>query len=253
MSTDSSGNTPHDIDVPELTARITNSLQVRVQPVRHHWDHHPHPVHAINWFDTRSLWLYNLYNAIAAGSVEKVGGVPLFKGRWQETLYGQQHDQRETLLLVRYPSAENFTSMLANRLFQITSVLREIAVKHFSFGLSKATTVELSEWGGKDTQHYLVHHWTSTDQGAADEERERFHVAAKHLDVSVAFSARIEYTLALKKANTESTQVPCLMHQLLLLSHTDQRALRNCIASDSYKAALELTDTSYIALMSRIA
>ena len=252
MSIESSGNSQIDAGIPELTARVTNSLQVCVQPKYDNGDH-THPVHAINWFDTRSLWLYNLYNVIAASSVSKVGGIPLFKGRWLETLHGLEQDQRETLLLVRYPGAESFTRMLANRLFQVTSVLREIAVKNFSFGLSRATTVDLTEWGSNDTQHYLVHHWTSSDQKPSGDELERFRAEAIRLDVSVVFSARIEYTLELKKARSESTPVPCLMHYMLLLSHTDDKALRSCVAGDAYQAALELTDTSYIALMHRIA
>ena len=37
-------------------------------------------VYAVNWFNTRSAWLYDFYNLIAARSVLAVGGVPILKG-----------------------------------------------------------------------------------------------------------------------------------------------------------------------------
>ena len=120
-----------------LAAPISRRSRIRITPYGHPFD--GAVIHAINWFDTRSLWLYNVYNRLAAGSVARIGGQPLFKARLVEVLRGNVSDRRETLLLVRYPGVSQFASMLSDRRFQLTSVLRELAVRRFSFGLSEST------------------------------------------------------------------------------------------------------------------
>ena len=94
------------------------------------------PLFAINWFNTRARWLYNLYNRIAAGSVFRIGAKVFFKGRLVRTLMGPSKAARSTLLIVNYPSGERFLDLLSGRFFQITSVLRMLAVRDFSFVLN---------------------------------------------------------------------------------------------------------------------
>jgi uncharacterized protein (DUF1330 family) len=115
-----------------MERRITRGTKIVLQAV-HDEDVLKNPLFAINWFNTRSLWLYNLYNMIASRSLSKIGGRVLFKGRVMETLLGSPEDTREILLIVNYPSGERFLDLLSNRFFQITSLLRLAAVRDFSF------------------------------------------------------------------------------------------------------------------------
>ena len=65
--------------------KITGKMRVRIsgdeEVLRN-------PLFAINWFDTRVALVYHFYNLIAAPRVFKVGGKALFKGQYQETIYG---------------------------------------------------------------------------------------------------------------------------------------------------------------------
>ena len=93
------------------------------------------PLFAINWFDTRVALVYHFYNLIAAPRVFKVGGKALFKGEYQETIYGNPDMKRKFLLIVNYPSANRFLDLVSDKVFQVFSVFRIAAVKSFSFVL----------------------------------------------------------------------------------------------------------------------
>lgn len=119
------------------------------------------PLYAINWFNTKSKNLYNLYGALAFPHVKKVGGEVVFKGKIRATLKGNEKLRRESLLIVKYPSADSFLGLFAQKLFLIKSLLRVKAVKDFVFGF-----VRMSNGTTQSTQHpkkysgdksYLVH------------------------------------------------------------------------------------------------
>lgn len=119
------------------------------------------PLYAINWFNTKSKNLYNLYGALAFPHVKKVGGEVVFKGKVIESLNGNESLKRESLLIVKYPSADSFLGLFAQKLFLIKSLLRVKAVKDFVFGF-----VRMSNGTAQSTQHpkkysgdknYLVH------------------------------------------------------------------------------------------------
>jgi len=240
-----------DMQIPEnLIAPISKSMRVRVVPRMQGQDHQS-VVHAINWFDTRSLLLYNIYNALAARSVRRINGLPIFKGRLYETLSGSSENGRETLLLVRYPDAQHFTKMVANREFQLTSVLREAAVKRFTFGLSTAPTVELSEWGSEQEGSFLVHHWKGKLQ-TREMVLAKVVTAAKTCGASVVFRASITYTLQMKKDRKDLVTVPCLMDHFAMLHHADENILRSCFGSTEYQEALAASDSSFVGLMHRL-
>jgi uncharacterized protein (DUF1330 family) len=119
-----------------MERRITRGTKIILQPI-HNAEVLSNPLFAINWFNTRSLWLYNVYNLIASRSLFRIGGKVLFKGRVTETLLGSPEDEREILLIVNYPSGERFLDLLSDRFFQITSLLRLAAVRDFSFVLNQ--------------------------------------------------------------------------------------------------------------------
>jgi len=123
-----------------IEATIVASTTVRIERLNNNsaWEH---PVHAINWFDTRLLLLYNFYNLLAGRSVARVGGTPLVKGKLISRIVGTDASQRQILLLVRYPSPAQFKTMLESTYFKLVSVLRGLAVKNFTFCLSHAQGV----------------------------------------------------------------------------------------------------------------
>ena len=119
-----------------MQRQITRGTKIVLEAV-HDKDALKNPLFAINWFNTRSLWLYNIYNKIASRSLFGVGGKVLFKGRVTETLLGSPDDAREVLLIVNYPSGVAFLDLLSDRFFQATSLLRMAAVRDFSFALNQ--------------------------------------------------------------------------------------------------------------------
>lgn len=94
-------------------------------------------LYAINWFDLKRPKLYNFYNQLAYKHVKAVGGAIQFKGTVIEKVKGPIENDRKMLLIVRYPSASQFLSMIANKMFLFKSVLRLKSVMHFTFGFAK--------------------------------------------------------------------------------------------------------------------
>jgi len=119
------------------------------------------PLYAINWFNTKSKRLYNLYGALAFPHVKKVGGEVVFKGKVREILSGDNSLKRETLLIVKYPSADGFLGLFSQKLFLLKSLLRVKAVKDFVFGFVKLaggtaqSTQKPEKYNGDKS--YLVH------------------------------------------------------------------------------------------------
>ncbi len=100
------------------------------------------PLFAINWVDTRWPLLYSIYMGLASRLVRKIGGVPIFKGHTQQTLAGSEADARDILLIVRYPSASSFLSLVLSRTFQVVSLLRITAVRSLSFVFNRRLDAE---------------------------------------------------------------------------------------------------------------
>lgn len=113
-----------------IERQVTKRTKLVVQGSKQALDN---PLFAINWFDTRAGWLYQLYNYLSAGRLYKIGGKVFFKGKVTKMIAGDASLARRNLLIVNYPSAEHFLDLAADRLFQFFSVLRIIAVKNFSF------------------------------------------------------------------------------------------------------------------------
>jgi len=95
------------------------------------------PIYAINWFNLNRPWLYNLYSKVAYPHVVKVGGKVLLKAVVTDQLVSEPVFNRTNLLIVRYPSAQAFLSMLSSKLFLLKSILRIKSVKDFIFGFTK--------------------------------------------------------------------------------------------------------------------
>lgn len=94
-------------------------------------------IYAINWFDLKRPWLYEFYNQVAFPHVKEVGGQVHFKGLVSQKIKGPDEMDRQMLLIVKYPGADQFLKMISNKTFLFKSVLRIKAVDYFTFGFTK--------------------------------------------------------------------------------------------------------------------
>jgi uncharacterized protein (DUF1330 family) len=200
------------------------------------------PVYAINWFNTRFLWLYNFYNMLGSVSVKKVGGTPIFKGRVKTVLHGEADHRRDVVLLVNYPAIENFRQMLESRYFQLVSVLRMLAVKEFTFGFSKPTIKVSGFTATNENKVYAMHHY----QGDIDIAESVVKII-ENSSVGIFYSGRITSLLF---AGDE--QVPCLMTGMILLEADNEDQIEAIMADKAYMGIVEETKSSFIATLSRV-
>ncbi len=244
------GTTKHDDNASGSTQYLSAKLygKTSVQIVRDRqdisWDHQ---IHAINWFNTRFLFLYNFYNFLAARSVTRVSGVPLFKGRLIARVLGDASDQRDVLLIVQYPSPRHFRDMLGNSYFKFVSIVRAVAVQRFTFclthTLNKPDIASLKE----RNNHFGVHHFRGN---AADAEQ----LLAELLkaDVPVLFSSLKTHELATANETGTSTPVPTLMDGIVVFACEDESVLQTLVATAGYQNCINSFSSSFVALFKQI-
>ena len=204
-------------------------------------------VYAINWFDAWQLQLYNFYNLLAGRSVSKVGGVPLFKGRLLSKLYGSDEDQRQILLLVRYPAPDNFRRMVANPFFKVVSLLRMIAVRKFTFCLSHVLIEENIPKQLNAEDVYGVHHFRG-DTEMATLIGDSLH---QH-GIDVIFSSIKTHELFTVTGNESPIAVPALMDGIVLFKCKDEISVKNIITSNAYQNILQQSESSFVGTFKRI-
>jgi len=204
------------------------------------------PVHAINWFNTRFMPLYNFYNLVAARSVTRVGGKPLFKGRLTKHITGDDKDLRSVLLLVRYPSPVNFKDMAENLYFKMVSSLRAMAVQDFTFCLSHVTQADSVPAEVDATVNFAAHHF----RGTADT-IDKVQALVDANSVRLNFSSVKTHELS-SGGEKGTTAIPSLMDGLILLSAPDTAELESLFASVEYKHIIDQTESSFIGLFKRL-
>ena len=204
------------------------------------------PVHAINWFNTRFMPLYNFYNLVAARSVTRVGGKPIFKGRLTKHITGDNKDLRTVLLLVRYPSPVNFKNMAENLYFKVVSLLRAMAVQDFTFCLSRVTQTDSVPATLDATVSFAAHHF----RGSADT-IDKVQVLADASSVMLDFASVKTHVLS-SGGGKGTTAIESLMDGLILLSAPDTAELESLFASVEYKHIIDQTESSFIGLFKRL-
>ena len=239
-----------------LTVNIIANLKVHITALRSEFQL-AHPVYAMNWFNTNWLWLYNFYNLLAARSVLKIDGLPFFKARVERTLHGNIEDRRTMLLIVRYPSIENFKRMLESRYFQFVSLFRDIAVKEFTFSFSTRLDVQ-------DTQNslpitkidnygvYAVHHFRIHDDLNSAALTKQVRELAKEARVDLVFSSEISARLYTQQGEKEALPVDTVMENCLILQAQTDADIELLINSDAYQALIAKTQGSFIATLNRV-
>ena len=239
---------------PSIVADITGKIRVLITAQRADYEI-DQPVYALNWFNSRWLMLYNFYNAIAARSVLKIGGVPFFKARVVDTLYGNEADYRSVVLIVRYPSVTNFKTMLQSRYFQLVSIVRGMAVAQFTFGFStRSDSQDVGEFNDQfrisESKVYAIHHYRSSDRLSEIAVRAA-ELAASH-QVTLAFSSHVCARLYTQNGTNPPAAVETIMDGCMVLQADSRTHIDQWVASADCQELLATTDSSFIATLDRI-
>ena len=207
---------------------------------------------AINWFDVKSKWLYDLYNKLASPHVYEVGGRPFFKGRFIKRLLGEPSDEREILLIVNYTKAQDFLDMVGNKKFQIKSLIRESAVKDFTFGFVKRNDSEerpelkVGKYDGQ--MKYMVHHFKN---GHDSVDVEGLKSAAEAQGVSLHFSGIKAVMVERKQSGGELKTASFLMDSILLFESADEEKFELLLEMDHYQNFIQQNESNYIGVFGR--
>lgn len=177
------------------------------------------PLFAVNWINTRWALLYNVYMALAGRLVRKIDGVPVFKGHTEETLAGSAADARDILLIVRYPSASGFLSLVDRRAFQLVSLLRIAAVGSFSFVFGRRIDVGPTEVKRPIAKRvpaaYAALMYAS--DGEAPLEFAKLERAAGRHGVAIHFHSVRTASLALLRAGGSGREIPYVTDRVAIL------------------------------------
>jgi len=212
-----------------------------------------HPLFAINWFNTRSLWLYNIYNIIASRSLFKVGGKVLFKGRVTETLLGSPDDAREVLLIVNYPSGVAFLDLLSDRFFQATSLLRMAAVRDFSFALNQRGDGPerlAHQMQSFDPSRAWAVHLFSSDRDIGEEIQTLRTIAAKET-ITLRFASWRAAIVHKENSGGIREALHYVTDRVVILEADSQARLRAAVAGRFREFACSVSN-SYIGLLKRM-
>ena len=209
------------------------------------------PIYAINWFNTKTQWVYDFYNFLAVKAVKKIGGGPFFKGKHTKTLYGEDESKRDILLVVRYPSLQNFRTMLEDKYFQLVSLIRIAAVKNFTFGISKrvdagADFQPMVKADNKKTA-YAVHHYSGPNDISAE-----LQGLTANSAVDIFFNSQIKAHIATGKSQENCELVVCIIENVLILSAADEDDIIAFTQASPYQNLIQKTETSFIGLYSRV-
>ena len=235
-----------------LQASINKNTKVFIQSL-HNEIKFDQPTYAINWFNTRQLWLYNIYNLLASRSVTKIKGVPFFKGLVKETLYGEDQYRRDVLLIVYYPSCYAFKSMLESVYFQLVSVLRMAAIKSFSFGFFlPQKKLKIPEPDQCST--YFFHHFSGN---GIDENRHIINqlqqaINASQNNAKILFEGSVGAHLYSGDQHLSKEKIPCIMDAAIVVQAESINILKKIISDPSYQEVITKTQHSFIATLQRV-
>jgi uncharacterized protein (DUF1330 family) len=228
-----------------LKASITKNNFIYIESIEGEIDTQKR-IYAINWFNTKSPWLYNLYNTLANPMVEKSGGRGFLKGKIKKTLHGIKSEHRDVLLIVTYPSLKHFTKLVEMPLFLLVSLLRMLAVKEFTFGFSHRVDDENVVEVPKTQGQYAVHHYKSKDSISKEVE-----LLSKESNVEVYYMGEI-FALLSFGDEKKKEQTPCLMDGVVVFTSEQMKNIEDFVQREKYQALINKTQSSFIATLERV-
>ena len=233
---------------PEIRGKVTSKIDVLIKANDTNVDLNQ-SFYAINWFDTKIEWMYHFYNFLASRSVVKIGGIPFFKAKIKEVLSGDAKDQRELLLIVRYPNGNQFKALMQSTYFKMVSIFRIFSVTKFTFGFThEIVSDQVSKKA--DDLYYAIHHFkTKKDSTQVINE------LSQHFpeQIQVKYAGAMVANLYSHEKNKEAEQIPNLMDAIIIVQSKDEDAIRSVFSSTAYQYVMkEFTSSSFISLLNRI-
>lgn len=206
---------------------------------------------AINWFDLKRSWLYELYNRIVIGDVREIGAYPIFKGRLNKVILSNDRLKRDMLLVVKYPDANAFLKMISKGLFQLKSIFRTSSVRHFQFGFMQKLNAEnpqpaISKYTGK--LRYLVH----VCEGNNYPDIPSLLDYAKVNEIFPHFVGTKAALLGIQKENEKLKTLDFMLSYVLVFGGYDDAALASFVETDHYQQFVHSNQTNFIGLYDRI-
>ena len=244
----SPGETAQKIE-RKITGSITATIQGQLDEIES-------PLFAINWFDTRIATVYHFYNFLAAGRVFKIGGKVFFKGKNLQTICGNESLARKFLLIVNYPSGHAFLDLVSDRIFQVMSVFRILAVKQFSFVLQKRIGEpqllrdQIPKIEGP-VKPYAVVHCAGIDNSQLESAEQQFAQIASANACELVFYGYESGRVATAKAGAQPNRVEYITPATVVLSAKSQADLLKFFESSEFKEFAKQLDDHYAALLKR--
>ncbi|MEP5762303.1 MAG: hypothetical protein ABJ327_23910 [Litoreibacter sp.] len=229
----------------ELTIHVTKNIEAVVTPVSQEVSLDT-PIFALNWFNTRSLTLYNIYNILASRSVTKVGGEVVIKGKVLNVLAGDPNDRRDILLIVRYPSGPRFLSMLQSTYFKLVSVLRTAAVAQFTFGFTHPTAHASAKPDHPKEMAYMIHHYRGADRSNSLQQ-----LASEH-GINVVYMGQTVAHLATRTPDTPDAILPVLSDGIAIFQANAVDQLKSFFSSEAFLAIATAHESSFSATFRRL-
>lgn len=205
---------------------------------------------AINWFDLRRAWLYDLYNKVVFNHVRQIGAYPIFKGELSKIIHNDERLRREMLLIVKYPNAQSFLSMIAQKAFKIKSVLRTSSVRHFQFGFMQKLNQEETrptslKYDGK--LKYLVH----VLEGNTSIDTQSLIEFAANQEVFPHFIGEKSAMLGTQRNGGKLRTMDFMLNHVLIFSGFDSETLEAFIQTDFYQQFIQSQKFNFIGLYDR--
>lgn len=230
----------------QLKTKITNSTYIYIDATKESIDKEKR-VYAVNWFNTRALWVYNLYNFLATSQVKKVGGRAFFKAKVSKTLLGDKKDFRKVLLIVTYSKLTNFTQLVKMPLFIFVSLFRIFSVKDFTFSFThKDETLQLNETSATDG-FYAIHHYRSVTSI-----KEEIKALCQEKKIEIYYLGDTVATLSTGDKEKATEQTLSLLDGIVLFKANDEALLESFLTSINYLHITQKTQSSFIGMIDRI-
>lgn len=120
------------------------------------------PVWSLSWFHLRSKTGLRLWGALAWKFLRAKGVEIVFCGRLIEKLDGRPQYDRDTLVIVRYPSLDAYRRIQESPIYRLLRMIRAVATRRLVYGFSRRLDVDnsgikketLTYWG---RNIYLLH------------------------------------------------------------------------------------------------
>jgi len=150
----------------------------------------------------------------------------LFKGKCQQTIGGDSEIGRQFLLIVNYPSGTRFMDLLGDRIFQLVSVFRVMAVKRFSFVFHKRKEIHETPEAGQSfnaSDCYAVLHLTKPSVGTFEDRLSDLdRIATSHQTEIFFAGSMVGQVVLTNKSSGKRDPMPFITDSTVLLKTSSQ-------------------------------